>query len=139
MLKLRSPNVDIAIICSNFEESLRFYHEFLEFEIVKEVKIFDDLATDIGLAPHGFRQVRLQAGDTLIKLMDIEPPPETTVHEFGTGLGWLTFRIENLVETTEQLKSKGVEFLADPVEAPEALVVCAKAPDGVLIEFVQPK
>ena len=28
-LKLTHPRVDIAIVCSHFEESLRFYHELL--------------------------------------------------------------------------------------------------------------
>ena len=33
---------------------------------------------------------------------------------------------------------KGVEFLSDPVSAPDAAaVVCARDPDGILIEFVQ--
>jgi hypothetical protein len=36
------------------------------------------------------------------------------------------------------LKAKGVEFMSDPVSAPDAKhVVCAKGPDGMLIEFVQ--
>ena len=40
ILKLKRPIVDIAITCSNFEESLRFYHEKLGLEIVMENSIF---------------------------------------------------------------------------------------------------
>ena len=36
------------------------------------------------------------------------------------------------------VEAKGVEFMSDPVSAPDAKhVVCAKGPDGMLIEFVQ--
>ena len=75
MINLTHPVVDIAIICSNFEESLRFYHEVLGLEIAFELHISDELAQSVGLAPRGFRQVRLKAGDTLIKLAEIASPP----------------------------------------------------------------
>lgn len=139
MLKMTRPIVDIAITCSNFNESLRFYHELLGFEIVTEVDTSHELAKDIGLAPRGFHQVRLKAGNTLIKLTDIESPPPPADHGFDTGLGWFTILIEDIAETVKELKQKGVELVADPVDAPEAVVACVKAPDGILIEFVQLK
>jgi len=38
----------------------------------------------------------------------------------------------------ERLKASGVEFFAEPVSAPDAKhVVCAKGPDGILIELVE--
>jgi catechol 2,3-dioxygenase-like lactoylglutathione lyase family enzyme len=138
-LKLKHPIVDIAITCSNFEESLRFYHELLGLEIVMELDISAPLAKTVGLAPRGFHQVRLQAGNTLIKLMDIEMPPPPPDHSFGAGLGWLTILVEDIAETVKNLKREGVEFVADPVDGPDAVgVACAKAPDGIIIEFVQP-
>ncbi len=138
MLKMTHPVVDIAITCSNFEKSLHFYHECLEFEIVLDFQIPADVAQGIGLAPRGFRQVRLKAGDTLIKLMEIESPPPTPPPEFRAGVRWLTFFIEDLAGTAERLGRKGVEFLADPHAAPDvAGVACALDPDGILIELVQ--
>lgn len=139
MLKMTRPIIDIAITCSNFDESFRFYHEILGFEIAAEVATSDELAKEIGLAPRGFHQVRLKAGNTLIKLMDIESPPPPANHGFHTGLGWFTILIEDIAETVKELKSKGVQFVSDPVDAPEAEVVCVKAPDGILIELVQLK
>ena len=139
MLKMARPIVDIAITCSNFDESLHFYHDILGFEVVTEVDTADELAIGIGLAPRAFHQVRLKAGNTLIKLMDIESPPPPAIHGFDTGLGWFTILIEDMAETVKELKNKGVEFVSEPVDAPEAIVVCVKAPDGILIEFVQLK
>lgn len=138
MLKLSHPTVDIAITCSNFDESLDFYHNKLGFEIVLDLEIPENLAQDIGLAPTGFRQVRLKAGQTLIKLMDIENSPPTPSDQFSAGVRWLTFFVDDIKETVENLKQNGVEFLSDPISAPDAAgVVCAKDPDGILIELVQ--
>ena len=138
MLNLSHPTVDIAITCSNFERSLDFYHNKLGFEIVLDIEIPDSLAQDVGLAPTGFRQVRLKAGNTLIKLMDIESPPPIPTDEFSAGVRWLTFIVADIQKTVENLKQNGVEFLSQPISAPDAAgVVCAKDPDGILIELVQ--
>ena len=138
MLNLSHPTVDIAITCSNFAASLDFYHNKLGFEIVLDLEIPDDLARDVRLAPTGFRQVRLKAGDTLIKLMDIESPPPTPTGEFSAGVRWLTFFVEDIQQTVKDLRQNGVEFLSEPISAPDAAgVACAADPDGILIELVQ--
>lgn len=138
MLKLTHPIVDLAITCSHFEESLRFYHEQLGLEIVQEIQIPDDVARGIGLAPRGFRQVRLRAGETLIKLMEIASPPPRRSAEFAAGVRWLTFFVEDIWKDFNELKAKGVKFLSEPIAAPDATgVVCALDPDGILVELVQ--
>ena len=140
MIKLTHPVVDIAIICSNFEESLRFYHEVLGLEIALEIHISDELAKGVGLAPRGFRQVRLRAGNTLIKLVDIASPPPPLSDELSSGVNWLTFLVEDIGQTIEGLKQDGAELLAEPFAGPDAVgVVCTRDPDGLLIEFVQPR
>jgi catechol 2,3-dioxygenase-like lactoylglutathione lyase family enzyme len=46
--------------------------------------------------------------------------------------------VEDVYETKRDLEALGVQFLTDPVGAPDAGgVVCAVDPDGILIEFVQ--
>ncbi|RKU30883.1 glyoxalase [Candidatus Poribacteria bacterium] len=138
MLNLSHPIIDIAITCSNFDESLDFYHNKLGLEIVMDIEIPSDLATDVGLAPTGFRQVRLKAGNTLIKLMDIQDPPPTPSDEFSAGVRWLTFIVEDIQNVIDSLQQKGVEFLSEPISAPDAVgVACTRDPDGILIELVQ--
>ncbi len=138
MLNLSHPTVDIAITCSNFEKSLEFYHNKLGFEIVLDIEIPGTLARDVGLAPTGFRQVRLKAGNTLIKLMDIKSPPPPPSNEFSAGVRWLTFFVADIQQTVKHLQQNGVEFLSEPISAPDAAgVVCAKDPDGLLVELVQ--
>ena len=138
MLNLSHPTIDIAITCSNFTASLDFYHNKLGLEIVLDLEIPHDLARDVGLAPTGFRQVRLKAGNTLIKLMEIESPPPKPADEFSAGVRWLTFFVDDIQQTVKDLKQNGVEFLSEPISAPDAAgVVCAADPDGILIELVQ--
>ena len=129
MLNLSHPIIDIAITCSNFEASLDFYHNKLGLEIVMDLEIPSDLATDVGLAPTGFRQVRLKAGNTLIKLMDIQNPPPTPSDEFSAGVRWLTFIVEDIQNVIDSLEEKGVKFLSEPISAPDAVgVACTKIP-----------
>ena len=139
MFKLTKQVIDVAFVCSDFERSVEFYRDQLGLEVVLELQIPKDTAVASGLAPRQFRQVRLQAGETLIKLMDITDPPPALSDSFRAGVRWLTFFVENVPETYAALCAKGVEFASKPVQpADAAYIVCAKAPDGVLIEFVQP-
>ncbi len=60
------------------------------------------------------------------------------VHWIVSRMRWLTFILDDVPAAHQKLKSQGVEFLAEPVSAPDAKhVVCAKGPDGMLIELVQ--
>jgi glyoxylase I family protein len=138
MFRLTHPAIDIAIVCSDFKQSLHFYRDLLGLEEVLDIDIPASTATGAGLAPSGFRQVRLRAGTTRIKLMQIDPPPEPRSDAFQAGVRWLTFIVDDVPGTVANLAARGVEFLADPVAAPDAKhVVCAEGPDGVLIEFVE--
>ena len=138
MFRLTHPAIDIAIVCSDFKQSLHFYRDLLGLEEVLDIDIPASTATGAGLAPSGFRQVRLRAGPTRIKLMQIDPPPEPRSDAFQAGVRWLTFIVDDVPGTVANLAARGVEFLADPVAAPDAKhVVCAEGPDGVLIEFVE--
>ena len=106
MLNLSHPTIDIAITCSDFAASLDFYHNKLGLEIVLELEIPDDLARSVGLAPTGFRQVRLKAGNTLIKLMDIESPPPTPADGFSAGVRWFTFFCRRYSGNRRRLKTE---------------------------------
>ena len=129
--------IDVAITCYDFEASLEFYRDTLGFDVVVDTQISDEVATGIGLASSGFHQVRLQAGGTLIKLMDIDPPPPAGSHDFAAGVRWLTIYVMDIRAVIADLSEKGVEFLAEPLTGKHATAVAARGPDGLLIEFAQ--
>ena len=60
MLPLKHPVVDVAVICSDFDESVRFYRDLLGLEVALDIEIPEATATGARLAPRGFRQLRLQ-------------------------------------------------------------------------------
>jgi hypothetical protein len=65
--------------------------------------------------------------------MEIESPPPKGSHEFGAGVRWLTFFVDDVKSSYEDLKQKGVTFLTEPYNDS---VVCALDPDGLLIELI---
>ena len=97
--KLSKPRLDIAIVCSDFTASLDFYHHRLGLDIAYDLQIDTTRAVRSGLAPAPFRHVRLRAGDALIKLMQIDPPPEADQGGFHAGVRWLTFFVRDLDDT----------------------------------------
>jgi catechol 2,3-dioxygenase-like lactoylglutathione lyase family enzyme len=134
----KRPFVDIGIVCSHFDQSLRFYRDLLGLPVALDIQIPAEVAVGAGLAPRPFRQVRLKAGETLIKLMEIQDPPPRRPADFAAGVRWLTLFVDDAWKTYDDLRAKGVQFLAEPVVAPDAAgVVCALDPDGLLVEFVQ--
>jgi catechol 2,3-dioxygenase-like lactoylglutathione lyase family enzyme len=135
--RLSSPTIDIAIVCSDFDASVAFYRDTLGLAVHKDLDIPDRLAVPSGLAPTGFRHLRLRAGDTLLKLMQIEPPPPQRPAGFEAGVRWLTFFVEDLDATRQSLQARGVKFLSSRLEGLAGAFCCAQAPDGILIEFVE--
>ncbi|MAE63035.1 MAG: glyoxalase [Phycisphaeraceae bacterium] len=135
MARVTGSAVDIAIVCSDFEGSLRFYRDLLGLPVFKEVEIPGEVALQLGLAPRGFRQVRLKAGNTLIKLMDITDPPGAIDAAFSAGVRWITFFVDDVPAIYRDWKAKGVSFLSDLPDA--GTIICAVDPNGVIVELIQ--
>ena len=50
-MELSHSVVDVCIICSNFEKSLRFYRDDLGFEVVLDIDVPADRAQAVGWRP----------------------------------------------------------------------------------------
>lgn len=134
---LTVPGIEIAIVCSDFAESVDFYQGKLGLEVFADLQIPERLAVPSGLAPAAFRHLRLRAGNTLIKLMEIDPAPDHVNPAFRAGVRWLTFKVVDLDTTVRALTKRGVRFLSGRIEGLAGAFACAQAPDGLLLEFVQ--
>jgi glyoxylase I family protein len=78
----------IAIICSDYESSKRFYVEVL-----------------------GFSKLDLQVGkNQQIELFSFPNPPKRINNPEACGLRHLAFEVEDIEQTVLELKSKGVEL-----------------------------
>ena len=97
----------VAIICSNYEISKKFYTEILGLKIIREV----------------YREEResykldLELGDSQIELFSFKNSPERVSYPEARGLRHLSFEVDNIEETISYLESNGVKF--EPIRIDE--------------------
>lgn len=89
----------VAIICSDYAASKRFYTEILGFEAIHEA----------------YRQERqsykldLRVGDSQIELFSFPTPPPRVSQPEACGLRHLAFEVEDVAASLAYLRSQGVE------------------------------
>jgi glyoxylase I family protein len=90
----------IAIICSDYESSKRFYTEVLGFSIIEETF----------RAQRNSYKLDLRVGNNQqIELFSFPNPPKRINNPEACGLRHLAFEVENIEQTVLELRSKGVE------------------------------
>lgn len=119
----------VAIICSDYKESKKFYTEILGFEILKEI----------------YREERdsykldLKVGDTYqIELFSFPNPPERVNRPEARGLRHLAFEVDDIEEAVKYLAEKGV--ITEPVRIDETegkKFTFFKDPDNLPLEIYE--
>lgn len=89
----------IAIICSDYEISKKFYTEILGLEIIREVYREERGSYKLDLALNG---------NYIIELFSFPHPPERVSQPEAAGLRHLAFEVENLEEGIKELNSNNV-------------------------------
>lgn len=90
----------VAIICSDYERSKKFYVEVLGFSVIKETF----------RAQRNSYKLDLRVGEhDQIELFSFANPPERVNNPEACGLRHLSFMVDNLEESVGFLKSQGVE------------------------------
>lgn len=119
----------IAIICSDYHRSKKFYTEILGLDIMRETYRIerDSWKLDLGLK-----------GEYVIELFSFPHPPKRVSQPEAAGLRHLAFEVSNLTETVEGLAQNGV--FAEPVRTDEFTgkkFTFIADPDGLPIEFYE--
>ena len=114
----------IAIICSDYEVSKRFYTEILGLNIIREVYREERQSYKLDLAI---------GGDYVIELFSFPNPPKRPSRPESCGLRHLAFSVENVEAKRTELLQKGLNceeirideftnkkffFTADPDDLP---------------------
>lgn len=114
----------IAIICSDYERSKRFYTEILGFQIKNEVYRGERQSFKLDLSLNGHY---------LIELFSFPDPPKRLSRPESTGLRHIAFGVNNIEEAVLFLKNNQIEtedirideytgrkftFFADPDDLP---------------------
>ncbi|MFW9259098.1 VOC family protein [Nostoc sp. CALU 546] len=90
----------VAIICSDYNRSKKFYVETLGFSIIEET-----FRTE-----RNSYKLDLRVGENAqIELFSFPNPPERPSKPEACGLRHLAFQVDDVEETVFYLKSKGVE------------------------------
>ncbi|TDQ19498.1 glyoxylase I family protein [Algoriphagus boseongensis] len=99
MLQLQNLH-HIAIICSDYERSKKFYTEVLGFTIIQEIyrKERDSFKLDLALN-----------GNYLIELFSFPNPPKRVSRPEACGLRHLAFAVENIEKEVAKLHNLGIE------------------------------
>jgi glyoxylase I family protein len=91
----------VAIICSNYERSKKFYVEILGFSIIQETF----------RAARNSYKLDLRVGDrSQIELFSFPNPPQRVSNPEACGLRHLAFTVDDLDATVSYLKSQGVHI-----------------------------
>lgn len=119
----------IAIICSNYEKSKKFYTEILGLTQKNEVYRKERDSYKLDLEVNGLYQ---------IELFSFPDPPARPSFPEAAGLRHLAFEVENIEEAVEELGEKGIEV--EPIrvdEFTEKKFTFFADPDGLPIELYE--
>ena len=119
----------IAIICSDYERSKRFYTEVLGLQVVREVyrRERDSWKLDLALG-----------GTYVIELFSFPQPPPRPSRPEATGLRHLAFSVPDVAAAIEELARKGVH--TEPVRIDEYTgrkFTFFTDPDGLPLELYE--
>ena len=89
----------IAIICSDYERSKKFYTEVLGFTIIQEVYRAERQSYKLDLALNG---------EYLIELFSVPQTPPRLSKPEATGLRHIAFKTDNIISAKNELERKGV-------------------------------
>lgn len=119
----------VAIICSDYERSKRFYTEILGFEIINETY----------RAERDSYKLDLRVGDQdQIELFSFPNPPERVSRPEARGLRHLAFQVASVEDTVKELTSRGVDV--EPIRVDEITgkkFTFFADPDGLPLEIYE--
>lgn len=128
MLGLKTVH-HIAIICSNYERSKKFYTEMLGCTIVLETFRAERNSYKLDLAI---------SGTYIIELFSFPNPPARPSRPEACGLRHLAFSVNNIETSIEFLKSKGIT--CEPIRVDELTdkrFTFFADPDGLPLELYE--
>jgi glyoxylase I family protein len=128
MLKINKIH-HIAIICSQYEVSKKFYTQVLGFNILAEHYRAERQSYKLDLALEG---------NYIIELFSFPDPPARLSRPEGTGLRHLAFEVDDIRQAVADLAGKGVT--TETIRTDELtgkLFTFFSDPDGLPLELYQ--
>ena len=119
----------IAIICSDYERSKKFYTEALELRVIREVYRKERNSYKLDLALND---------QYIIELFAFPDPPQRPSQPESCGLRHLAFSVDNIEATKQLLEQRGITV--EPIrtdEFTEKKFTFFADPDGLPLEIYE--
>ena len=119
----------IAIICSNYEASKKFYIDILGLQVIKETYRQERGSYKLDLSLNGHY---------IIELFSFPDPPNRPSQPEATGLRHLAFQVDNLESTISHLENHDIKV--EPIRTDKITnkrFTFAADPDKLPIEFYE--
>jgi len=144
--EFKSGTIDMGIIASDFDASLKFYTEVIGMQVTREFSVDADFAKKAGLS-NGRGQIDV----TVLKTIDEENATELKLMTFGNktnvkdkylgdknGMRYITIFVKTIEPFIERIKEDNIPFLGEtPVKLPDGRdFVLIQDPDGVFVELI---
>lgn len=118
----------VEIIPSNFQKSVDFYCNVLEFKAVETKSINSD---DINQVAY------LSLGDTTLELIDVVKSQSASKESWQVGYSMMALEVEDMDQAIEYLKANNIAITWGPVDLGDSVRAEINDPDGLTIELRQ--
>ncbi len=128
MMELAKDSLDLGILVSDINTSLKFYQDLLGLKFIEKIPVWFGT------------MYRLRFGNSDFKLIDPKnkPPKGPVGLDAQIGFRYVTFVIKNISKVCEELKKKGIDFEIPEKEIrPGVKIAMVRDPDGNVVEFVE--
>jgi len=130
-MNLQKNAIDLGIIAQDIEAMLTFYRDVVGLEFEAAIPF-----------PGGGTMHRFKAGDSIVKVIELEPDPEAHAPAGGirgaTGYRYWTLHVENLEKCVERVGTAGYRIMVPAREIRQGVSIAIVAdPDGNWVEFLE--
>lgn len=130
-LDITKPSIDIGIVCNDIDAMLTFYGETLGLPLEGTIPM-----------PGGGKMNRFKVGDSVIKVIELDPKPETPAAPGGirgaTGYRYWTITCSNLADCVARAGAAGAKIVVAAKEVRPGITIAIIAdPDGNWVELLQ--
>lgn len=130
-INITKTSIDIGIVCNDIDAMLTFYGETLGLPLEGTIPM-----------PGGGKMNRFKVGDSVIKVIELDPTPETKAAPGGirgaTGYRYWTITCSNLADCVTRAEAAGAKIVVAAKEVRPGITIAIIAdPDGNWVELLQ--
>ena len=130
-INITKTSIDIGIVCNDIDAMLTFYGETLGLPLEGTIPM-----------PGGGKMNRFKVGDSVIKVIELDPTPETQAAPGGirgaTGYRYWTITCSNLAYCVTRAEAAGAKIVVAAKEVRPGITIAIIAdPDGNWVELLQ--